>query len=127
MFAFTTKDGWKEIEDFLSTVEAKDGNQELVLAGFSSDPSISIGDTDANSFCVFVYSRDFVASSEMKNPEYEFLVEIAVGGICNYVATPVLPDLLELLRQVIPLSNSIDEWTIKKDKHKEELEKKIHG
>jgi len=120
MFTFTIKDGWKEIEDFLITEEAKDGDQELVLAGFSSYPSINLGDTETNSFSVLVYCREFVSTPEIKHPEYEFLVEIGFGGRCYYVAISALPDLLELLRQIVPLSISIDECLIKKEQSRKE-------
>ncbi len=114
MFSFSINDGWTEITDFLQSEEAKTCDEELSLAGFSPHPGLSVGKTDENSFCVSVYRREMHSKEEPH--DYQFIVGIDIGGFDYYVATPKLPDLLELLRQVVPLSIKIDEWSINKEK-----------
>jgi hypothetical protein len=124
MFSFSKTDGWKEIEDFLQTPGIDDCEKEREAAGFTRYRALAVGDTDAASFCVEVFNREF-SRQNPKEPQYEYLVSIDVGGNGNYVAVPKLPDLLALLQQVIPLSISIDEWSIMKEKYNDKLEKEI--
>lgn len=116
--------GWSQIEDFLITAETNDCAEERKLAGFSSIPALAIGDTESTSFCVEVYNRD-CNPKNAKAPEYEFLAGVDIGGLINYVGVPTLPYLLEFLRQTVPLSISIDDWSIRKEKYVEEIEKNM--
>lgn len=124
MWCFSAAAGWSQIEDFLSTPETDDCAEEKKLAGFSSMPTLSIGDTEGTSFCVEVYNRDFNPTN-VKVPEYAFLAGVVIGGLIHYVGVATLPDLLEFLRQTVPLSISIDDWTIRKEKYVEEIEKQM--
>lgn len=126
MFSFSVASGWQGIQDFLETPETSDRAEERRLAGFSSYPALSVGETDAGTFSVEVYNREFDAITP-KGPQFQFLVSIDVGGIGHYVAVSALPDLLELLRQTVPLSVTIDEWLIKKEKYDEELNEKARS
>jgi len=124
MWCFSAAAGWSQIDDFLRTAEIDDCAEEKKLAGFSFIPTLAIGDTEGTSFCVEVYNRD-CNSKNVKAPEYEFLAGVNIGGLIHYVGVPTLPDLLEFLRQTVPLSISIDDWTVRKEKYVEEIEKQM--
>lgn len=126
LWSFNVTTGWHEIDDFLQTPETSDCAEERKLAGFSSVASLAIGDTEGTSFCVEVYNRAH-SPATVKEPQYEFLTCIDIGGAIYFVAIPKLPDLLEFLRQTVPLSISIEEWAIKKEKYIKEIEKQFGG
>lgn len=106
MWSFTCAAGWLEIDDFLKTSETDDGAKERRLAGFCSHPNPIIGD-DEGKFSVEIFNRS-VAVGQGKEPQFDFLVGVSVGGYVQYVAIPKLPDLLELLRQTVPLTTAVD-------------------
>ncbi len=116
MFAFDHLTGWTEIADFLRVPETNDCAEERRLAGFCPHPNLEVGDVGVDNFSVKVFNRAF-NPKEVKVPEYEYLVQVLVGGEGQYVAVSKLPDLLELLRQSVPLSIAIDEWTLKRDRY----------
>ncbi|UCV22853.1 hypothetical protein [Ferribacterium limneticum] len=123
MWSFSVGGGWVEIVDFLATSETTDCAEEKRLAGFCSHPNLLVGD-DEGIFSVEVFNRTFVGNAS-KEPQYEFLAAVSVGGYVQYVAIPKLPDLLEFLRQTVPLSTSIDEWSIKRQKYLDRIEREI--
>jgi len=125
MWSFDAAAGWHEIDDFLQTPDAIDVAEERRLAGFTSTPSLVVGDSEGSSFCVEVYNRAFSTTEMPKGEGYDFLTAVEVGGVVYYVAIPNLPDLLEFLRQTIPLSVAIDEWSIKKERYIAELDKQL--
>lgn len=120
MWSFNIRAGWIEINDFLKTPETDDCAEEKQFAGFYSNPNLLIGDDEGN-FSVEVFNRSF-GSNQPKEPQYEFLVGVSVGGYVHYVAIPKLPDLLEFLRQTVPLSTAIDEWAIKRQEYLDRIE-----
>ncbi len=124
IWAFSAAVGWKQIEDFLVTAEANDGQTERTLAGFRAFPGLSVGDDETGSFRVSVFARSGDGTQE-KAPEYRFLVRIEVADTEDYVAVEGLPDVLELLRQTAPLAASIDAAAIKRDKYTKQIEKEL--
>lgn len=120
MWSFSASAGWVEIVDFLETTETSDCAEEKRLAGFYSHPNLLVGDDEGN-FSVEVFNRA-VGSNLGKEPQYEFLAGVSVGGYVHYVAIQKLPDLLEFLRQTVPLSTAIDEWAIKRQEYLERID-----
>lgn len=121
MWSFSVGGGWVEIVDFLATSETTDCAEGKRLGGFCSHPNLLVGDDEGN-FSVEVFNRTF-GDKPSKEPQYEFLAGVSVGGYIQYVAIPKLPDLLEFLRQTVPLSTSIDEWAIKHQKYIDRIER----
>lgn len=120
MWSFTCAAGWLEIDDFLKTSETDDPAEEKQLAGFWSHPNLLIGDDEGN-FSVEVFNRS-VTIGQGKEPQFDFLVGVLVGGYVQYVAIPKLPDLLELLRQTVPLTTAVDEWAIKRQEYLDRID-----
>jgi hypothetical protein len=124
MYAYSQKDGWTEIEDFLLAMHADDCEKQRELAGYSIYPALDVGDSEKNTFAVEVFGRDFSSVGREQTP-YQYLVAIDIGTALEYVAIPKLPDLLDLLKQVIPLSVSIDEWAMKRSKFNEDFDRRL--
>jgi len=108
MWSFSSSGGWHCIDDLFENCKEDGLDEMLNFAGFSSTTAISVGDGDSGSFYVHVY-RSYGSYGETK---YEFLSCIEIGGTVDFVVIPSLPDLLDFLRQTIPLSISINDWRI---------------
>jgi len=127
MWKFTAKDGWKEIEDFLAKHDVADCDKELALSGFSSICAVNVGDEEGM-FSVEIRSRSFgTEQGTGEGTNYEYLGAVLVGTGVRYVAIPTLPDLLEFMRQTIPLAIRIDDWNVGHEKYMKKLEKEIAG
>ncbi len=124
MYSFSVAGGWQEIADFLSKPEVNDYEKELRLAGFSSYRAFAVGDPDVGSFCIEVYNRDLVQENQ-DGHQYEFLVSITIGDLVHHIAVQKLPDLITLLREVVPLSASIDQSSIMRSRYNDELDKSV--
>jgi hypothetical protein len=110
ILGYSHRDGWlTEINDFLRTESDSDWGTEREAQGFSPAPGLQVGDNIVGSFNVEVFARDFIEGKH-SNPEYNYLVEVEVAGRGERIVTETLPDLLALLKEVIPLSITIDDW-----------------
>lgn len=125
MLAFSADSGWKEIVDFLQVPDVDDDAKLLSEAGFSPSKALCVGDPDECAFCVLVYARS-IGQAHGKEEQYSFLVDVEIGGTIHRVAVEKLPDLLELLRQTVPLAKSIHEWNAFKEKCDEKIERRVN-
>ncbi|MGE5466282.1 MAG: hypothetical protein ACM3Y9_02545 [Ignavibacteria bacterium] len=122
MWSFDVAGGWRKIEDFLDSPGIEEAEERRKHAGFSSYARLSVGDRRLASCCVDVFNRD-ERCAEPKGAEYAFLVVIEIGHVEHCVAVRELPDLLELLRQTLPLSTSVDHWAMMRSRYDSEREK----
>jgi hypothetical protein len=122
LWSYSIADGWHKIDDFLAATGNEDPAEQRKRAGFTGCPGLAVGDRRIACCCVEVFNRD-ERRSEHLEPQYEFLVFIDIGHVQQRVAVKQLPDLLELMRQTIPLATSIDNWSILRGRYDKELEK----
>lgn len=122
MYLFSHKDGWKEIDDILQTPGAREFTDELKAAGFSTVRSLTVGDLECGSFVTEVYRRGGHSAAQ---GAYEFLVGVQIGDEMEYIAVPKLPDLLALLKELVPLTTAIEHWAIAHADFKEAFEQKL--
>ena len=60
-----------------------------------------------------VYTRERFTEG-LPGSEYKYLANLDVGDVIETVAIPDLPDLLEFMRQTVPLATTIDTWSMKR-------------
>lgn len=122
MWSFGIEAGWKKIDDFLAAPGVDDAAERRKRAGFSSYAHMAVGDRRLASCCVDVFNRD-ERRSDATAPQYEFLVVIEIGHVEHRVAVKELPDLLELLRQTLPLPTAVDTWAMLRERYDKEQER----
>jgi transcriptional regulator with XRE-family HTH domain len=92
--------GWSRIPDFTWKEDATshDLDDEMAAAGY--DP------------CTLTYGREYGLMVEVHRgrhgttrPPYDYFVWVNVGGTCEPVAVPTLPDLIALLGELKPLAD----------------------
>lgn len=122
MWSFGVKTGWEKIDDFLSATGIEDEAEQRRRAGFTGCPGLSVGERRSACCRVEIFNRD-ERRSEHREPQYGFLVVIDIGHVLQRIVVRELPDLLELMRQTVPLATSIDNWSILRSRYDKELEK----
>lgn len=115
---FSCNKGWMKITDFLRNEEVDDCAKERSLAGFSDFPSISVGNDDGVDFGMQIYPRERFAEG-LSGLEYKYIASLDIGDVIETVALPDLPDLLEFMRQTVPLATTIDTWSMKRQARSE--------
>jgi hypothetical protein len=120
MWDYSKEAGWKPIEDFIEAVQAKDSEKKWEACGFNSYADFAYGDRETIRVTVMrrrhagqspkpmslLSGSDVPVPPELKpvNTEYNFIVVIQFGGALDKVAIRKLPELFQLLRDVIPLT-----------------------
>ncbi|HEX8963267.1 MAG TPA: hypothetical protein VF801_09715 [Rhodocyclaceae bacterium] len=122
MWSFSNAEGWRKIEDFLAATGMEDPADQRRKAGFTGFPGLSVGDRRVACCCVEVFNRD-ERRAEHREPQYGFLVFLDIGHVQQRIAVKELPDLLELMRQTMPLATSIDTWSIIRGRYDKDQEK----
>ncbi|HEX8988428.1 MAG TPA: hypothetical protein VF816_10735 [Rhodocyclaceae bacterium] len=122
MWSFGISDGWQQIDDFLAEQGVDDEAEQRRRAGFTGYAGLAVGDRRVACYCVEVFNRD-ERRSEHKAPQYGFLVVLDIGHVRQRVAVKELPDLLELMRQTVPLATSIDGWSMTRSRYDKDTEK----
>jgi hypothetical protein len=122
MWSFNITAGWQKIDDFLVVPGIEDTAEQRRRAGFTGCPGLAVGDRRTACCCVEVFNRD-ERRAEHREPQYDFLVVLDIGHVQQRIAVNALPDLLELMRQTVPLATGIDSWAIQRSRYDKEQEK----
>jgi len=118
MWEYSKDGGWKAVEDFIETANAKDSEKKWELCGFNSYADFAYGERETLRITVVGRRQQSHApkitqflTEPAPAPEttsvshgYNFIVVIQFGGALDKVAIRHLPDLLHLLGQVSPLA-----------------------
>lgn len=115
---FSCSKGWTQITDFIQTSETDDCVKQRSLAGFSDYPSIQVGNDDGADFGLRIYTRERLEEGRAGN-EFKYIACIDIGEAFDMVAIRDLPDLLEFMRQTVPLATTIDTWSMKRQARSE--------
>ncbi|UCV02318.1 hypothetical protein [Dechloromonas denitrificans] len=115
---FSSNNGWLMITDFLRNEGTDNCPEERSLAGFSDFPTVRVGNDDGVDFGVRIYTRERFPEGR-SGLEYKYLACIDIGDSVETVAIRDLPDLLEFMRQTVPLATTIDTWSMKRQARSE--------
>src|SRR3954471_6637520 len=102
--------GWKEIEDFIEAVKAKDPEKKLEACGFNSYADFAYGDRETLRMTVMrrrhgppvpkpapLLGEPAPPPEERPNHGYNFIIVVQFGGALDKIVIRTLPELLKLL------------------------------
>jgi hypothetical protein len=120
MWEYSKDGGWKSIDDFIEAANAKDSEKKWELCGFNSYADFAYGERETLRMTVVrrrqqghvpkitqMLSEPAPApDTSAMNHGFNFIVVIQFGGALDKVAIRQLPDLLDLLGQISPLTQN---------------------
>src|SRR3954468_14452440 len=120
MWEYSKDGGWKPIDDFIESADAKDSEKKWEACGFNSYADFAYGERETLRITVvrrrqqshtpkitqFLVEPSPAAQTSSSSHGYNFIIVIQFGGALDKVAMKQLPDLLHLLGEISPLAQN---------------------